>query len=369
MITEKKVLIITKTLQPDSGWGRYSNETIKVIKANDFQVVVAATDHTGDFQFCTGSFRQILKALIKIRRAANTCDIVHAYDGWPYGWLGYMAVIGTAKKLFINGVGTYSVAPLYQPIKGWLLKLAYKRAEAIFCISQYVKKQIDQTGKFATKVVHLGLTRLSLSTDEASILRDLDIEPATYPLILSVGEVKARKGQVCTFEALIKLKTKYPNFLYVVVGQVGEDNNYAKRLLALADKNNCQTNLKIISDLKSDQALSALYQRADLLALNSVTDHRTHHFEGFGLVILEANQFGTPAVGSRDCGIEDAISEGVNGYLADQQNIESIEEAIEKTLGTGKDFWREKTQAWANNFTWKKTGRIYGEAYQGGVDF
>src|SRR3569623_55113 len=40
-------------------------------------------------------------------------DLVHALDAWPYGFYGFAAVFGTKKKLFINGIGTYSVAPLY----------------------------------------------------------------------------------------------------------------------------------------------------------------------------------------------------------------------------------------------------------------
>jgi phosphatidyl-myo-inositol dimannoside synthase len=46
-------------------------------------------------------------------------------------------------------------------------------------------------------------------------------------------------------------------------------------------------------------------------------------FEGFGLVLLEAGAAGLPVIGTRDCGVEDAIDEGVTGLLVPQEGVES----------------------------------------------
>ena len=358
-----KIMILTSTVKANSGWGRYSLETIDAIRNEGFNLTVVCNDGTGDLNVPGNkNAYDFFKSLIRIWFWSREYEIIHAYDGWPFGIYGYFAVLGTNKKLFINGVGTYSVAPLYRAVKGWLLKLAYKRAEEIYCISNYVKDRIDSLIKVNTKVVHLGLTKMEEVSGNA-FLEKLDIPQDAYPVVITVGEIKKRKGQLDTFRALVALKEKYPKFLYLVVGASDPQGSYLKSIEELAKENDSEDNIKILNNVKSDGELAVLYQRSDLFALNSNTDNLEHHFEGFGLVILEANQFGVPAIGSRDSGIEDAIAPGVNGYLTNQGDSADIKEATVKVLSHGQDYWTSRTKEFANKFNWQTTARFYCSKY------
>ena len=55
-------------------------------------------------------------------------------------------------------------------------------------------------------------------------------------------------------------------------------------------------------------------------------------FEGFGLTYLEANAYGKPVVGTLDCGAEDAIDDGDNGYLVPQRDPNAVAEALLRLL-------------------------------------
>ncbi len=100
-----------------------------------------------------------------------------------------------------------------------------------------------------------------------------------------------------------------------------------------------------------------------MFALNSRTDPETHHFEGFGAVITEAYQFGKPAVGSSNSGIEDAIQDGKTGYLTKQQNPQDIAEKIEKILQDYDSFSANAKKKYAD-FDWAKTAATYIDFYK-----
>jgi len=45
------------------------------------------------------------------------------------------------------------------------------------------------------------------------------------------------------------------------------------------------------------------------------------YFEGFGLVLLEAGAAGTAVVGTDNCGVADAIEDGITGLVVSQAHI------------------------------------------------
>lgn len=363
-----KALIVTPRLDTHSGWGRYSLNVVEEYRRRGvcFSVVTR-----GATQLCPEQFPVLhdlsainfLRNILTVRKHARSCDVVHAMEGWPYAIYAYGAVLGTRKKLFINAVGTYSL-PGHSKLKKRLMSLAYKRAQRILAISRYVAERIEEIFGFGfkTEVVHLGTTLLpELTAAEESFFKT-KFAVAGSPVFITVGAIKNRKGQKDSFDALILLKDVYPNFTYLVVGS-DEDAGYVEMLETRAEQAGVRENLSIISDAHDDKALSYLYQKSDVVLLNSRNDR--HHFEGFGLVFLEGYQFGIPGVGSRGCGIEDAIEDGATGCLAEQKNPKDISDKILKTLEHKKDFG-ENARDFAKEFSWGKTAERYISLYQKG---
>ena len=75
--------------------------------------------------------------------------------------------------------------------------------------------------------------------------------------------------------------------------------------------------------------------------------------EGFGIAILEANAFGIPAIGSKGCGIEDAIDDGETGYLVNVTDVNSILKAVTDINNSYSDFSKNSI-LWSKNFNWDK---------------
>ena len=138
---------------------------------------------------------------------------------------------------------------------------------------------------------------------------------------------------------------------------------YFDRLKKMVKENGLENNVEFLSGL-SDEELRNLYCECDLFLLVSVNEG--HSFEGFGLVHLEANACGRPAVGTLGCGSEDAIKDGYSGFLVPQNDIKSTNEAILKILGDLKlaGQMERNSYLWAKANTWEITAKKYVNVYE-----
>ena len=248
-----KVLVITNTLYERSGSGRYSRGVVENLQRAGIEVVVLCEQKPDAITIewhrllPLGSSVSFIRNIITTRRLAKGTDVVHALDGWPFGVYGYAGVLGMHKKFFINGVGTYSVAPLYSFWLSWLVQRAYRAADGIFCISAYTKSQLLRAGVSSDKltIVHLGNDKLpTLSPEEEEKYSDkLSIDRQRFPIIVTVGDIKKRKGQFDTLRAVGRLKEKYPQILYIAVGS--SNLEYIKSMHVYATLNGLTENFRI----------------------------------------------------------------------------------------------------------------------------
>lgn len=372
-----KVLFITRDLIQNAGWGRTSYETVQAVQKDKTISVSVAVEKLGGKEGCADtvvelvpstSWYAIVKNIIRIIRVSRTYDVFHAMDLWPYGLYAYIASrLRKGSRYVINGIGTYSVAPLDKPFFGKIARYIYSHAAGVPCISEYTKQEIDRRVPQAKTVVALqGFTPMHSDEDMSDYLKDKFIQDSDYPVIITVGEAKPRKGQLYTAKAVASLRDVYPHIKYLIVC-----NRFAKSYMDQikqinADADIGKNTIQLIQDAHTDAHLAALYKRADIFALNSVNS-KEGHFEGFGLVILEANQFGVPAIGSLSCGIESAIHDGVNGLLCKQQDSVDIADKIKKIMELKKDkpdYWKQRSVDFCHTFSWDDTARIYINLYK-----
>ncbi len=361
-----KVLYITHDTENKSGWGRMSVSIIESLQKRSISVgVVVESEHPANQHeiYPPTSVLRIISNMRKARKIAKDFDIVHALDVWPYALYAFCGVWGTRKKLFINGVGTYSIAPLTTFFKRLILKPVLKRAERIFCISSFVKKSMLRFLSLNNiSVVHLGFTALPLLTkgEEENFKEKYNINFKHRPIILTVGAIKHRKGQMDTLIALNMLRKKYPDIQYIMVGDTS-DTQYVTRIKDSIRNNHLENQTMIIPDANTDKALSFFYSICDVFVMNS--NNQAYHIEGFGLVFLEAAGFGKPVVGSNNCGIEDALKDGFNGYLSLQGNHTDIANKIEMAI-ENRDLLGENSREFIHKFSWQKTTDTYIEFYK-----
>jgi len=335
-----KICYLVENINPKHGGGRYAGDLISAVKKEGHDVAVLEVNSIFD--------------AIKTRKHCKNCDIIHAIDGFPYGVTAALDNIGLNKKLVITAQGTYAVAPLYSFGIGRLLRWAYKKADKIIAISQYTKKEILKKVNIQNiKVINHGVYFDKFFKKPVE---------SKEKFILSVGALKYRKGYHISIPAFAMVKKEIPDLKYKIVGSQ-KDTRYFNELKNLAARCGVEKDIEFLSGL-SDEELSGLHRKAKLFILTSVNEN--HHFEGFGLVFLEAAAAGLPVVGTLDNGIEDAVENNFNGILVPQNDTKTAAEALLKILNNEQ--LRQELSlnsfSWAKSHDWSKVYPEYIRAYQ-----
>jgi phosphatidylinositol alpha-1,6-mannosyltransferase len=96
------------------------------------------------------------------------------------------------------------------------------------------------------------------------------------------------------------------------------------------DRHDLHDRVRVLGRISNDN-LARLYRGSDLFVMPNVPVE--NDMEGFGIVLLEAGQCGTPAVAAGLEGIQDVITDGVNGHLVTPEAPEAFVDAIERYRG------------------------------------
>jgi phosphatidyl-myo-inositol dimannoside synthase len=137
-------------------------------------------------------------------------------------------------------------------------------------------------------------------------------------VLLTVGRVSERKAQDVVIRALPRILEFYPDLVYVMAGLPEKQAEFAMLAAELGVADRVR-----FTGLIEGGDLPLAYNLADLFVLVS---HQTidGDVEGYGIVVQEAALCGVPAVVSRDCGLTEAISEGLTGVSVPPNDPEAV---------------------------------------------
>src|SRR3972149_7408228 len=148
------------------------------------------------------------------------------------------------------------------------------------------------------------------------------------PILISVGAVKPRKGYHTSLAAFASLKTSHSTARYLIIGPYKQDAYFSKLQEMISQ---AHVEDVVFLGAASRGELGQYYQQASLFVL--APQQEGLHFEGFGLVYLEAGAYGLPVVGTRTGGVPDAVKDGETGLLAEPDDVFGVAEAIFRLLG------------------------------------
>ncbi len=261
--------------------------------------------------------------LPRIRSVLQRGDIIHALDGWPYGFIAAACSLGLNKKVVITAVGTGAVQPLYHTGRRRLMIWAYKKAHRVTAVSNNTKREILKIiPDLNVEVINHGVDMEKFKIQNSKFKTTIQ---NLKPYVLSVGTLKKRKGYEHSIRAFAEIAKDFPGLKYVIVGQGPEREN-----IQLLITNYQLQNRVVVFSKVEEGFLVALYQNAELFILMPHDDKKD--IEGFGLVFLEAAACGLPVIGTKNSGATDAIVPGVNGYLVEPDNTGEAAAAISKIL-------------------------------------
>ena len=345
-----KICFLANDLDIKAGWGRMASDLINAVKERGNRVETLLRE--------SGLLENPVLNFFKIRKVLKNCDIIHALEIWPFGFIASICAVGLNKKIIISAIGTYSVAPLYNFFSKPVLIWTYKNAVEVTAISDYTAKEIKKViPDLNVKVLPNGIDFDKWSEQTGTFQEISELKP----YILGVGGVKQRKGFHISISAFVEIAGNFPELKYIIAGQVN-DKNYVSKLENIIAENNLRDRVILLGSV-ADEKLNALYKNAELFILTP--EEHDHHFEGFGLVYLEASANGLPSIGSRRSGAETAIKEGVSGILVNQGDVQETALTIRKILDDS-DLRKKLSDGaleWARQNTWQKAALKYLEIY------
>jgi glycosyltransferase involved in cell wall biosynthesis len=158
--------------------------------------------------------------------------------------------------------------------------------------------------------------------------------------LLYLGRLKKTKNPESAIKIFLKVK-EYTKDVNLYVAGTGPLLDYLK------DKYSNDEGIKFLGYVSEEEKIN-LIKQSHFLIVPSIR-------EGWGQVVIQANAFGTPAVGFRVRGLVDSIKDNETGFL-----VNSEDEAVKKII----NIWNNKEEYnklcqnalnWAKNFSWDKT--------------
>jgi glycosyltransferase involved in cell wall biosynthesis len=314
---------LTISTDPVDGWGRYSHGIVNALSEFSRSIVVTDIKNKNDLKpgckvipirFIGLNPWKTFRGFMKVRRALANCELVHGLNEKTIALLLFLKLT-TRKRIYLTLHGTYAQVRFRNPLIAFIKISTYWLADGITSGSNHTVNAIPFK-RLRNKVVFIpnGVDTASFFPAKSNIPRGF---------VLFVGALKFRKGPDILIEAFAK--SGITSKLILVGDQSNKKffNLLIERVSELGIGNNVEFRESI-----DDIELLDLYQNAECLVLPARITQDS--FEGFPMVIFEANAAGTPVITTRGFGSDYAIIEEKNGFLIDQESIEQLAIALNK---------------------------------------
>ncbi len=302
----------------------------------------------------------MLRNFFAIRAQCSAADVIHAIDVFPYGILAALTSFGLKKPLIITAIGTGSVLPLHRwfaPLARWVLRRAVYRT----AISRFTAREIEPHIGKPVAVITPALQEEDFAFSEETEVSDTQLH--LKPYVVSVGALRRRKGYIESVSAFARVARVMPELRYVIVGK-RLSGGYYDALTAHIKKCGLEGRVILVENADTKKDVYAWLRGAEIFCLYS--RNTGHDVEGFGIVFLEAAACGLPVVGTKGCGIDDAVADGKNGLLVAEENTEGFAQAILTILGDSSLHTKmaEYSKEFARQFRWDEKIREYVVLYR-----
>ena len=194
----------------------------------------------------------------------------------------------------------------------WLgIRTALKRASCIVCLTK-----IDEKNYKRKNLYNIPIYTIGNFVEEPKNNLGYDLNSKT---IISCGSLIPVKGFYDVSLIFKKVLVNHSDWKWIIYGD-GEDKN---KLETQIREHNLEKNI-ILAGYEQDKSI--IYNNKALYICTSRS-------EGFGITILEAMSYGIPCLAYNiKYGPQELIENGVNGYLVNPFDIDSMAETIESLI-------------------------------------
>lgn len=230
------------------------------------------------------------------------------------------------RKVIIHQHNKGMAKDVYRWPYRWLLPLCYKNAKVIL-LSWRLYTDIERV--VSRENVVICPNGIKVHECKSSIVQGLhdtwNMKPETnrVPRLLFLSNLIESKGVLVLLDALMILKDKGYSFICDFIG--GETKEIdAKRFNEEAEMRGLKM-IALYHGRKYGVEKEEAFEQTDIFVFPT-------YYETFGLVNLEAMAHKKPVVTTDEGGIPDIVKDGVNGFIAERKNPQSLAECLERLI-------------------------------------
>ena len=190
----------------------------------------------------------------------------------------------------------------------------------------------------------LGLKKQNIHVVEPGISSSFypSVNKSEHPLVVVAGRLSPYKQIERVIKVVNTVRSTVPDVRLEIIGEGADERNIRSVISSLSD--NSWISLK---GRVSENELVDTYQKAWVATSASLS-------EGWGMTLTEAARCGTASIASNIPGHVDSVSEGISGYLFD--NDSEFEAHLVSILSSRNDAIAlgESAHQWSSHFTWEK---------------
>ncbi|MBI2667168.1 glycosyltransferase family 4 protein [Candidatus Woesearchaeota archaeon] len=232
----------------------------------------------------------------------------------------------------------FPVALIAMFIESYLMPLLY-RNEKVLAISESSREELSKMGFRNIDMISMGIDR--------NLKPKLKVKSKYNPIIIHHGRLMNYKRVEILVRLMRLVAKKYKNAQLYIVGKGEAENNLKK----LTKELHLEDNIKFFGFVSEKKKLELL-QKSWIFITPS-------YKEGWGIVVLEANACGVPAISFDVPGLRNAIINNKTGYL-----VKDEDEMLEKTIDLiedkkTRDKMSREAVKWSKNFDWDKTAKTF----------
>jgi glycosyltransferase involved in cell wall biosynthesis len=241
---------------------------------------------------------------------AQQIDVLHVHAG--IAWEGHGAVLAGRRAGVQAIVRTEHLPDVVTAADQRAAHRALiRQLDRVICVSREAAKSYLAAGvpEERVRVVRNGIKPLSGRPERLGL-------PGDARLVVSVGRLTEQKG----FDLLLDAAAELPETHFFLVGE----GPLARSLEAGINDRGLEERVRLLG--RRDD-VSSLLAGANVLAMPS-------RFEGLPIVALEAMSLGLPVVGTRVCGLTEAVVDGSTGRLVLQGDARALARALDEVLSS-----------------------------------
>lgn len=380
-----RVGYILPAIQKPSGWRTYALGLLKELgKQVDTVLLVPAQEakaaqeefpqlpsislpatQSASLQSLRGALR-LWQTFRSVRALRLSLDLVHSLEAYPTGLVGHWLAGQCACPHLLTVHGTYGVIWATSFLDRFLYRRVLRSAAQLCPVSRATAQRIKQ--HFGDVLKAVPMTPILNGNDfyrQVPAQVALERRLPEVPTLLSVGEIKPRKGYHVSLQVFAGLQKELPTARYEIVGYCPQ-NAYTQSLQAMI-KEHGLAGVTFHGEV-SQAELARLYRQASLFILTPQEDSgaKPFNFEGFGLVYLEAGAYGLPVIASDCGGVAEAVLDGETGFVFPQKDVAGMAQAAYRLLTDEELNLRlgKANRRWAEKLTWAQTAEQILAIYQ-----